>query len=703
MNLFTKTNLDEEKFADFLAKTDKAIDTLSPFADLGDLSPLKRVGENFKSKIDDFYRAQRKLNIGVIGQVKAGKSSFLNTLLFGGRKVLPSAATPKTATLTKIEYGEENTLTVEYYAPDEWALIEKNALADIEETENICAREIMGMVQKSGIVPSEYTSRETDTFSFESSDKLMDELNSYVGENGKFTPVVKNVTICMNRDELRDISVVDTPGLNDAISSRTDKTREFIEKCDVVFFLSRASQFLDKNDEKLVSNQLPQKGVEKIIMICSRFDDGISDEIDNYDDIETTISEVQKKLTAHAIKTFNTINDRPGLEKTFEQCKKPVFISAMCQNMSEKNYSEYDAQEKNVFDNINENDDVTSEILAQIGNMDEVRREFDAVVAAKDETLSAKARNFLPNAEKEYALAISDLKTSAQKTKEILGSGEHGREQLAKEKKAASLQINSVKGGIEAVFGEMLASLERAKGETLRKLREESRNAAQLREKTGTEVHEHSYRVSDAKWYKPSTWGKSHMEYSTYETTYTYLDASDALENIRGYSVEACSDIENTFYNAVDITGTKRKLLNVVVENFDASSEMYDPAMFRLITEKTLNEVKFPVIKIDVSKEQAAVSSKFSGEVRNGSDMSALRTLLSNTIGTLLDAITDRFTREVDSFRSEIERIKSTFGDKLVENIQADFDRLNKLFEDSEQKIRSYEEFITLIESVQKA
>lgn len=703
MNLFTQTNRDEAGFAAFSEKINKTLDTLSPFADLGDLSPLKKAGESFRAKTADFYRNDRKLNIGVIGQVKAGKSSFLNTLLFGGRKVLPSAATPKTATLTKIEYGEENTLTVEYYAPDEWALIEKNALADIGETENICAREIMGMVKKSGIVPSEYTSKETDTFSFESSDKLMDELNSYVGENGKFTPVVKNVTICMNRDELRDISVVDTPGLNDAISSRNDKTREFIEKCDVVFFLSRASQFLDKNDEKLVCNQLPQKGVEKIIMVCSRFDDGISDEIDNYDDIETTISEVQKKLTAHAIKTFIKINDRPGLEKTFEQCKKPVFISAMCQNMSEKNYSEYDAQEKNVFDNINENDDVTSKILAQIGNMGEVRLEFDAVVAAKDETLSAKARNFLPNAEKEYAIAISDLKTSAQKTKEILGSGEHGREQLAKEKKAASLQINSVKGGIEAVFGEMLSNLERAKGETLRKLREASRDAAQLRDKTGTETHVSSYRVSDSKWYKPSTWGKSHTEYSTYESTYTYVDASDALENIRCYSVEACSDIENTFYNAVDITGTKRKLLTVVVDNFDTSSEMYDPALFRLITEKTLSEVQFPVIKIDVSKEQAAVSSKFSGEVRNGSDMSALRTLLSNTIGALLDAITDRFTREVDSFRSEIERIKSTFGDKLVENIQADFDRLNKLFEDSEQKIRSYEEFITLIESVQNA
>lgn len=68
----------------------------------------------------------------------------------------------------------------------------------------------------------------------------------------------------------------------------------------------------------------------------------------------------------------------------------------------------------------------------------------------------------------------------------------------------------------------------------------------------------------------------------------------------------------------------------------------------------------------------------------------------------MLDAITDRFTAEVTSFRSEIERLKSTFSDKLVENIQADFDQLTKLFEDSEQKIRSYDEFIKLIDSVRK-
>lgn len=702
MNLFTQTDRDEARFAAFSEKINKTLDTLSPFADLGDLSPLKRAGESFRAKTADFYRNDRKLNIGVIGQVKAGKSSFLNTLLFDGRKVLPSAATPKTATLTKIEYGEENTITVEYYAPEEWEVLEKNALVDSKESEFESAREIMGMIAENGIDPAEYTTRGSECFTFDSVEKLMPELNGYVGENGRFTPLVKNVTIRMTRDELKDISVVDTPGLNDAIASRTDKTREFIEKCDVVFFLSRASQFLDKNDIRLVESQLPQKGVEKIIMVCSRFDDGISDIIEDYDDITEAVPELKKQLTAQAVKIFKSLDDRPELAHTLEQCKKPVFISSMCQNMSAKDPADYDAQENNVFSNLNENDDVTPEILAEIGNMSEVRSEFDSVVTAKDETLSAKARNFLPNAEKEYAQALTDLKNSAEKTREILNTGDQGCEQLAKEKKAAGTQINAVRGSIEAVFGEMLANLERAKGDTLRQLREASRDAAQLRDKTETETHVSSYKVSDSKWYKPSTWGKSHTEYSTYESTYTYVDASDALENIRSFSSEACSDIEKTFYNTVDVTGTKRKLLTVVVDNFDTSSEMYDPALFRLITEKTPSEVQFPVIKIDVSKEQATVSANFSGEIRNSRERSELRTLLSNTIGTMLDAITDRFTAEVSSFRSEIERLKSTFSDKLIENIQADFDRLTKLFEDSEQKIRSYDEFIKLIDSVRK-
>ena len=134
----------------------------------------------------------------------------------------------------------------------------------------------------------------------------------------------------------------------------------------------------------------------------------------------------------------------------------------------------------------------------------------------------------------------------------------------------------------------------------------------------------------------------------------------------------------------------------MVIENFDTSSEMYDPALFRLITEQTLNKVEFPVMKMDISEEQAAVSSKFSGEVRDSRERSELKKLLAETISSLLTTVEDKFVNEVNSFRSEIEKLKSGFSGQLLENIEADFNKLMQQFENKEKEIANYEILLTL-------
>lgn len=69
---------------------------------------------------DTLKKDNEILKIGVVGQVKAGKSSFLNSLFFEGENVLPRASTPMTAGLTVLEYGEQNEFAVEYYNKGEW-------------------------------------------------------------------------------------------------------------------------------------------------------------------------------------------------------------------------------------------------------------------------------------------------------------------------------------------------------------------------------------------------------------------------------------------------------------------------------------------------------------------------------------------------------------------------------------------------------
>ncbi|MGN6824726.1 dynamin family protein [Neisseria sp. P0019.S002] len=71
--------------------------------------------EEWQRVLDSFAEQGRVLRIGIIGRVKAGKSSMLNALLFNGNDILPKAATPMTAALTIMEYSENVSAEVDFF------------------------------------------------------------------------------------------------------------------------------------------------------------------------------------------------------------------------------------------------------------------------------------------------------------------------------------------------------------------------------------------------------------------------------------------------------------------------------------------------------------------------------------------------------------------------------------------------------------
>ena len=100
----------------------------------GGIDRIKEALDKIKSKAaeickggDTLCKDNSILKIGIVGQVKAGKSSFLNSLFFNGENVLPRASTPMTAGLTVLRYGEKNEFEVEYYNREEWQTFEYKA------------------------------------------------------------------------------------------------------------------------------------------------------------------------------------------------------------------------------------------------------------------------------------------------------------------------------------------------------------------------------------------------------------------------------------------------------------------------------------------------------------------------------------------------------------------------------------------------
>ena len=706
MNIF---NVDNTEFQDFVDNVETIITNVSVRAKDDDITGLHKLIKNFQIKTEDFYRENRKLNIGVVGQVKAGKSSFLNTLLFGGNEILPKASTPKTATLTKMEYSEENIIQIEYYSPDEWEVLEDNAVVDLDDEIYTSAREIVDMVKRNGVNPHQYLEKGFDRIEFESYEELISSLNDYVGEDGKFTPIVKAVTLFLNKEEFRGLSIVDTPGLNDPIASRTIRTKEFMEVCDVVFFLSQSGSFLDKSDWILLSSQLPQKGVKKLVLVASKYDSGIRDILRTQDDddvfgedentadnIPKACKIIKKKLKKRAkskveefVKDLEMRGSSPELIEVIRQCADPIMVSSLAYNMTGKSQSEYSSEENNIYSALKQFSDDMDEDLKLLGNFDEVKNLFGEVVSEKEAILAAKAKSFIPNAIEELKNLLSGYLEKTKRRIQVLESND--REQLLEQKKIIETQMGSIKADIASVFGELNAKLESEKLNGIRELRDASKDYLNIKERTGSVTRTGSYTTGHF------FWKKTHVY--TYEEHYSYCIAADAIENLRKYGLDASNQVEEVFSEAIQIKEIKRRLLNVVVNNFDMGSEKYDSSLFRIMVEETVSAIEFPIFDIDISDAMNNIAGKFNGELTSASQKTELSTALSKAISRIYEELCKKLDDAVKKFKGEMSEIGQKVEDSLLTNITKEFEDLLNQCDHKDKEISGYKDYATILET----
>lgn len=681
-----------------------------------DAEGIKRLIATFHRKTEDFCRENRKLNIGVVGQVKAGKSSFLNTLLFDGQEILPKASTPKTATLTKMEYAKENIIQVEYYSQEEWEILEDNAAVDLEDEIYTSAREITQMVKKSWVDPASYLERGEERICFDTYEDLLHSLNDYVGEDGRFTPLVKAVILYLNREEFKGLSIVDTPGLNDPIASRTMRTKEFMEVCDVVFFLSQSGSFLDMSDWILLSSQLPQKGVKKLVLVASKYDSGVRDvlRVQEEDDIfggdENTADNIPKackivrrKLTKRArgkveefVKDLEARESSPELIQVIRQCTEPCLVSSLAYNMIGKDPCQYTPEEKNIYGALKPFSRNMEEDLKLLGNFDQVRVLFDQAAQEKEEIFAARARSFVPNALEELQDLLRGYLDKTHKRVQILEGND--RAALLEQKKAVEEQINGIRADMTTLFGELNAALETERASAVREIRGAARDYLSIRERTGTEVIHDTYTVSDARWYNPFSWGRSHVEQYSYEKHYSYCIAADAMENLKKYAYEASSHVEEVFSQALQLKTIKRRLLGMVARRFDLGSEKYDASLFRVLVEDTVNGIQFPVFHVDITKAMTSIASRFQGELTSAGEKTELATALSRAISQIYEELCDALEEKVTSFREELGETGRKTEENLLQGITGEFGELLRQCQDRDAEIAGLQEYAGVLE-----
>lgn len=211
------------------------------------------------------------LTIGVIGQMKCGKSTVLNAIVFED-DVLPSATTPMTAALSVITYGEEKKLKAEFYTPDEWEEQKMQASRPLSEVEGNTLEETKVKAAKELVEKSHKLGSTINSLLGKTKDDTLDQLKDYVGADGKYVSITKSVTIYYPKDYLKGVEIVDTPGFNDPIVSREERTKNFLNKADVVLLMLYAGRPFDATDRDILFKNVRQCGIGKVLVGINKYD-----------------------------------------------------------------------------------------------------------------------------------------------------------------------------------------------------------------------------------------------------------------------------------------------------------------------------------------------------------------------------------------------------------------------------------------------
>ncbi len=281
---------------------------------------------------------QDTLTIGVIGQMKCGKSTFLNAFVFED-DVLPAAITPMTAALSVITFGEQKKIVAEFYSKDEWEEQKIQAARSLENVSGNSLEESKIKAAKELVEKSAKLGSSLNNFLGKNQEDSFDQLVEYVGADGKYVAITKSVTIYYPKEYLKGVEIVDTPGFNDPIVSREERTKAFLKRADVVLLMLYAGRPFDATDRDILFKNVGQCGTGRVLIGINKYDIP-------YQNGETE-DEIKEYVVEQLQKACHESND--NLLVDILQSTSPIPLSAEMALLSELPMSKVTANESYQF------------------------------------------------------------------------------------------------------------------------------------------------------------------------------------------------------------------------------------------------------------------------------------------------------------------------------------------------------------------
>ncbi|MGN8329829.1 dynamin family protein, partial [Helicobacter pylori] len=308
----------------------------------------------------------------------------------------------------------------------------------------------------------------------------------FVGADGKYMPYTKAVRISLNNQNLKDLEVIDTPGVNDPIASREERTKALLKDCDVVFIVSPSNQFLTDSDMSLFDRVSHKEGLQEIYFVASQADSavGSSSVVEKSNQhLPTALENAQKSLSSQLNNIMGAlIQNYPNQREVFEKAKQNGVILALgvCFSMHKdfNNQASWERSQKteeyhNALRNLRDSypdafdsDDKSKESLLFLSNMGAIEEHLKKAAQEKEKIISQKLQSYAEsqtnNLHKFIVQLLQDLEEEKKRVKNADISAI--KEQIrAYEKLSGNIEmkfreayeefilhfINNIRGGLE--------------------------------------------------------------------------------------------------------------------------------------------------------------------------------------------------------------------------------------------------------------
>lgn len=700
---------------------------------------LKQVEDGWQDVVD----TNRTLKIGIVGGVKAGKSSFLNALLFRGRDILPKAATPMTAALTKISYSEKSYAKIVFYEDKDWNAILQNAATFDERLETAIANEkkrreenakkdVWGRKIQNNLVAVQGDS--LDQYTIERlkknideefrackelaemadtrgvvvntllgsdqeiplSDNLEADLKEYVGADGKYTPFVKYIELGMNELVLKDLEIIDTPGLNDPIVSRSIVTKRFLKNCDAAFLMSFCGQFMSAQDVTFLLKALPQEGIGHVVLIGSKFDSVLQEKSYANLPLQRAAAQLVAKLSAAAKDTIQR-NSSSSQGKRFTDALPPVFISSLLYTAAQKmknhqplSEEELSEEEKKSMDNLSKSykdfEKDNPDFLLGMSNIDEGIRKKKLTIYKQERNriLQEKSEDYIKQKELGFLDKLNEIQKVAQQNLSDLEELDKG--EILKKQREINRALDLARGTLEQTFNEAAFDAKKQLKSIEHDIMGEQNRFRDVKSQGKVRNEDHFYTTGHLWWKK--------RRHDTVRIEWREASVADAVMQAGDFAREAKRHLEEDLQYAISVDQIEGKLKKQIVNAFQEANVPYEVEEILGPVKLVMQELTLPSVNVNVEKYVNEIEEAFPNNVVKDNDVEKLRLYLEKTLNQILKDMEEELNDLTEQISSSLNQKAVLFVDQIQNKIQESGNRLVRQLEEKEKNIENCKTFI---------